>query len=88
MGMDLFEEQEYQSQVPGERSGPQCLWTYLYRSALVLAHHPTAEAVNADDFVLKACDCTQCPSETRRQMLEPSGVFGREVKKAVERVSM
>jgi BTB/POZ domain len=70
-----------------ERYGPKCLWNYLYRSALVLAHHPTAEAVNAEDFILKTYDCTSCPSETRRQMLELGIVLGREVKKAVERVS-
>jgi len=69
-----------------KRYGPLCLWNYLYRSALVLAHHPAAEAINAEDFVLKAYNCTHCHSDTRRQMLELSGVFGREIKKAVDRV--
>lgn len=71
-----------------KRQGPLCLWNYLYRSALVLAHHPAAEAINAEDFVLKAYNCTRCHFDTRRQMLELSGVFGREIKKAVERVSI
>ena len=83
-----FPTEEIVSQSPANRYGPQCLWNYLYRSALVLAHHPAAEAVNKEDFILKAYDCTSCPSETRRQMLELSVILGREVKKAVERVSI
>jgi len=71
-----------------KRQGPLCLWNYLYRSALVLAHHPAAEAIDAEDFVLKAYNCAHCHLDTRRQMLELSGVFGREIKKAVDRVSI
>jgi len=82
-----FAIEEHDSQSRTKRYGPQCLWNYLYRSALVLAHHPAVEAVNKEDFILKAYDCTSCPSETRRQMLELSVIFGGEIKKAVERVS-
>jgi len=73
---------------PDRRYGPLCLWSYLHRSALVLARHPAAEAVAADDFILKAIHCASCPPDYRRQMLELGGVFGKEIKKAVELVSM
>jgi hypothetical protein len=76
-------------QQPAEkRYGPLCLWNYLHRSALVLAHHPTPKAVAAENFVLRAHDCPSCPSDMRQQMLEFSGDFQREIKKAVERVSV
>ncbi|KAH9993664.1 hypothetical protein BJV74DRAFT_832374 [Russula compacta] len=74
--------------LPRRRYGPLCLWNYLYRSALVLAHHPSVEAVTTDNFVLKTYDCTSCPSDTRRHMVELSRVFGKEIKKAIERVSV
>ncbi len=72
----------------GKRYAPQCLWSYLHRSALILARHPTAEAVAADDFVLKAYNCAQCPPDNRRQMLELSRAFRKEITKAIERVSI
>jgi len=71
---------------PGTRFGPRCLWNYLHRSAVVLAHHPTVDAVIVEDFVLKDFDCGECPPSTRRDMLGFSRIFGAEVKKAVERV--
>ena len=33
---------------------PLCVWSYLYRSALVLAHHPTLETIIVREFVQKA----------------------------------
>ena len=72
------------------RNGPRCLWNYLYRSALVLAHHPTAEAVTAEAFVQNTNDCTNssCVQDTRGHMLEISVVFGREIKKTIQQVSL
>ncbi|KAI0278252.1 hypothetical protein BC826DRAFT_894895, partial [Russula brevipes] len=46
--------------LPRRRYGPLCLWSYLYRSALVLARHPTAEVVTTEVFVLKGHDCPSC----------------------------
>jgi len=74
--------------LPRRRYGPLCLWSYLYRSALVLARHPTAEVVTTEDFVLKGHDCPSCPSYMRRHMLEVSGTFEREIKKAVGKVPL
>ncbi|KAI9508192.1 hypothetical protein F5148DRAFT_943218 [Russula earlei] len=73
---------------PGTRFGPQCLWNYLHRSAVVLAHHPTADAVTTEDFVLRELNCLDCPRNTRRDMLAFSRLFGTEIKKAVERVPL
>jgi hypothetical protein len=70
------------------KSGPRCLWSYLYRSALVLAHHPTAEAVTSEDFVLKANDCRWCASMQGDMMLGVSTVLGKEIKKAIGRVGL
>jgi len=73
---------------PGTRFGPRCLWNYLHRSAVVLAYHPTVDAVIAEDFVLKDFDCGGCPPSIRRDMLGFSRIFGAEIKKAVERVPL
>jgi hypothetical protein len=70
-----------------KRSGPRCLWNYLYRSALILAHHPTAEAITMEDFVLKSIDCPYCAQSMQTRMLEISVGLGREIKNVVERVS-
>jgi hypothetical protein len=70
------------------RSGPLCLWDYLYRSALVLAHHPTAEQITTEAFVLKTNDCHACASSIRKDMLEVSVVLKREIENAIERVSL
>jgi hypothetical protein len=70
------------------RSGPRCLWNYLYRSALVLAHHPTAGSVTTEAFVLKSNDCSSCAQYMRGDMLEIGAVLGREIKNAVQRVSL
>ena len=72
------------------RNGPRCLWNYLYRSALVLAHHPTAEAVTKEAFVQNTNDCTNasCVQDMRGHMLEISVVLGREIKKTVQQVSL
>ena len=69
------------------KSGPRCLWNYLYRSALVLAHHPTAE-VTTEAFILKTNDCHSCAQSMRGDMLEVGAVLGREIKNAIERVSL
>jgi hypothetical protein len=47
---------------PTTRRGPRGLWNYLHRSAVVLAHHPTADAVTATDFVFKGFNCIHCSS--------------------------
>ena len=70
------------------RTSPRCMWNYLHRSAIVLAHHPSAEAVTTEDFVLKSSGCSSCPQSMRGHVLELSVVFGREIKKAVEHVSL
>ena len=68
-------------------SPPSYVWNYLHRSALVLAYHPSVEAVTAEDFVLKDIDCPACMRVRRTKMLEFSRDFGVEVKKAIEQVS-
>jgi hypothetical protein len=70
------------------RSGPRCLWNYLYRSALVLAHHPIAEAVTTEAFVLMGNDCPACAQSMRGRLLEISVGLGREIKNAFEQVSL
>ena len=72
-----------------QRSGPRCLWNYLYRSALILAHHPTAP-IATEDFVLKSNNCRSgsCAQSMRGDMIEIGVVLGREVEKAVKRVSL
>jgi hypothetical protein len=72
----------------GPRYGPRCLWNYLLRSAFILAHHPAAEAITAKDFVLKSLKCPTCPSGIQRDLLEFSQIFGTEIKKALEKVSV
>jgi len=69
------------------RSAPRFLWSYLHRSALVLAHQPSAAAVTAEDFVLKDLDCLVCRNIRRTDMLEFSRIFGTEIKKVIEKVS-
>jgi hypothetical protein len=75
-------------ELPKRRSGPRCLWNYLHRSAVVLAHHPTAEAITTEAFVLGSNDCHACPQYSQRHMLEVSAVLGGEIKKAVQQVSL
>jgi hypothetical protein len=72
-----------------QKFGPRCLWNYLYRSALVLAHHPTA-AIAAEDFVLKSNNCRtgSCAKSMRGDMIEIGVVLGREIENAVKRVSL
>ncbi len=70
------------------RTGPLCVWSYLYRSALVLAHHPTPEAITRRDFVLKANDCRSCAQYMEGHLLELSVVFKGEIKKAIDKVSL
>ena len=79
---------EYDEELSGRRSGPLCVWNYFHRSALVLAHHPTPEAVTTEAFVLKANNCTNCASFVRPYIIELSVVFGREIKNAIVRVGL
>jgi hypothetical protein len=73
---------------PKRRTGPLCLWSYLYCSALVLAHHPTPEAITEREFVLKNNDCRSCAKYMEGHLLYLSVVLGGEIKKAIERVSL
>jgi hypothetical protein len=70
------------------RSGPPWLWNYLYRSALILAHHPTAEAIAMDNSALKNNNCRSCTITMRTRILEISVGLKKEIKSAVERVSL
>jgi len=72
----------------GKKYGPRWLWSYLHRSALMLARHPTAGAVTSEEFVLKANDCPSCPQYTRQYMLHVSEIFGKEIKEAVQHVPL
>ena len=72
----------------GSLSGPLCVWNYFHRSALVLAHHPTPEAISTEAFVLQANDCAGCARVLRVYMIELSLVFGREINNAIMRVSL
>jgi len=67
---------------------PRAVWTYLHRSTLVLAHHPTPEAVTAEAFVLKTNGCHKCARRMPRYMVEISVLFGRAIKNAIEQVSL
>ena len=69
------------------RSGPLCLWNYFYRSALVLAHHPTPEAITTEAFVLQTNDCPNCAPFMRLYMIAVSVAFGRAIKNAIVQVS-
>ena len=68
------------------RYAPRYLWSYLHRSALVLAYQPDVAAVTAEEFVLKDMDCSACMNTRRNDMLEFSRVFGAEIKKVIEQV--
>ena len=68
------------------RYGPRYLWNYLQRSALVLAHHPNADVVTAEAFVLKDMDCSICSTNKRREMLDCGRAFAAEIRRAIEQV--
>ncbi|KAH9004626.1 hypothetical protein EDB86DRAFT_3072114 [Lactarius hatsudake] len=70
------------------RYGPRYLWSYLHRSALILAHHPNPDAVTAEAFVLRDMDCSCCVTNKRREMLECSHAFAAEIKSAIEEVPL
>jgi hypothetical protein len=67
---------------------PRYLCSYLHRSALLLAHSPSAEAIMAHSFVLKDMNCDACSkSKTCREgMLDFSRLFATEVNTAIEKV--
>ena len=71
---------------PNQRYGPRCLWNYLHRSAMFLAHCPNADAVTTDDFVLEIFDCPSCPVHTRHDLLGFSKMFGIQIKEAIAKV--
>jgi len=86
---DIVQDRHVPSQlIKTTRYGPRYLWNYLHRSALVLAHHPNADAVTAEAFVLKDVDCLNCITNKRREMLECSREFAAEIKRAVEQVPL
>jgi hypothetical protein len=66
--------------------GPRCLWNYLHRSAIVLAHCPSPNAITAETFVFEQFDCTSCSSYIRHDLLAFSKVFGTEVQRAIAEV--
>jgi hypothetical protein len=66
--------------------GPRYLWNYLHRSALVLAHHPNADAVTAEAFVLKDMKCSYCKTNKRLEMLECSHAFAAEIRRVIKQV--
>jgi hypothetical protein len=66
--------------------GPRCLWNYLHRSAIVLAHCPTPNAITVETFVFEQFDCTFCSSYTRHDLLAFSKIFGTEVQRAIAEV--
>jgi hypothetical protein len=71
------------------RYGPQYLWNYLHRSALVLAYHPNADAVTKEAFVLKdMMKCHACTTNKRLEMLECSHAFAAEIRRVVEQVPL
>ncbi|KAH9967371.1 hypothetical protein BC827DRAFT_1173693 [Russula dissimulans] len=70
------------------RVGPRCLWNYLQRSAIILSHRPTADAVTIQDFVLGEFNCAECSSRTLLYMLGFCEIFGGKVKRAVEQVPL
>ena len=67
--------------------GPQYLWNYLHRSALVLAHHPNADAVTEETFVLRDMKCTGCKVTKSVEMLECSRAFAAEIRRVIKQVS-
>jgi hypothetical protein len=71
-----------------QRYGPRCLWNYLYRSEIVLVHHPSPDAVTKEAFVLANLDCPSCPSYTRHDLLGFSKVFGTQIQDAIDRVGV
>ena len=71
---------------PVTRYGPQYLWNYLHRSALVLAHHPNADAVTEETFVLKDMKCDDCITKKRLEMLECSHAFAAEIRRVIKQV--
>ena len=70
------------------RTSPRCMWNYLHRSAIILAHHPSAEAVTTEAFVLRSNGCSACTQHMQGHVLELSVALGGEIKRAVERVRL
>jgi hypothetical protein len=75
-----FKTEAYRSPAnPGSWSGraaPRCLWNYLHRSALVLAHHPSVEEITSDVFVTRgpahACRRVRPALEDEKQQIQSS----------------
>ena len=68
--------------------GSRSLWSYLYRSILVLVHQPAAEEVTTEAFILKTNDCQSCSQPMRGDLLEVGVALRREINNAIERVSL
>jgi len=85
---DIVQDRPAPPQFKVTRYGPRYLWNYLHRSALILAHHPNADAVIGESFVLMDMDCTYCLANKRREMLECSRAFAAEIRRAIEKVPL
>ena len=70
------------------RAAPRCMWNYLHRSALVLAHHPSVEEITGDAFVMKSNGCRSCAQYMRGHLLNLSVVLAGEIRKAIEQVGL
>ena len=70
------------------RTAPRCVWNYLHRSALVLARHPSANAITTEAFVMESNRCEICAQYMRGQLLEFSVLLGEEIKEVVKKVSL
>jgi BTB/POZ domain len=68
------------------KSAPRCLWSYLHRSALLLAHHPSVEAITKPTFVFQNMNCRHCSHDRRADLLDFSQLMAAEVQKAIEKV--
>jgi hypothetical protein len=87
MMRDIVQDRPTSDSKPStSRTAPRYLWSYLHRSALVLAHQPSVAAITAEVFVLKDLDCPVCINFRRPDMLEFSRLFGAEIEKAIEQV--
>ena len=88
LGFHDYNSEDDDKELSERKSGPLCLWNYFHRSAIVLAHHPTPEAIITEAFVLQANDCPTCARYLRTYMIELSLAFGRAIKSATMQVRL
>jgi hypothetical protein len=69
------------------KCAPRCLWSYLHRSALLLAHHPSVEAITKPTFVFQNMNCRHCSHDRRADLLDFSQLLATEVQKVIEKVT-